>query len=93
MWMILLALCLGVVLGVFLPLRAEHSALNHKLQHIGVVILIFCMGISIGLNKQLLGQIRVLGMRTLVYGGLTTVFSVLFVAAASRLFFRSKRNL
>lgn len=92
MWIILLTLALGIVLGSVLPLGKKHKEINHKLQHVGVVILLFFMGISIGLNKQLLGQVRVLGLRTLVYGVLTTFLSVVAVAAVSLLFFRSKHK-
>ncbi len=92
MWIIILALAIGVVAGAFLPVSDRHRVLNARLQHAGVVVLLFFMGVSIGLNKELLRQWRLIGKNALLYGLLTTLFSVVAVALVTALFFRSSRE-
>ncbi len=76
MWTIVLFMALGVLAGAVVPLKTHHVELLGKLQSAGVILLLFVMGLSMGLDRKLLSQLSTLGYKALVYAGLTTVFSI-----------------
>ena len=92
MLMIIISLAVGVAVGALIPLSDKHKSTNSKLQHAGVVGLLFLMGISIGLNRGLLRQLPLIGFTSLVYGLLTTFFSIAVVALITIFFFGKYRD-
>lgn len=84
MWTILLFMALGVVTGALVPFSEKQTALLGKLQTVGVVLLLFVMGLSMGLDRQLLSQLSTLGYKAAVYAGLTTLFSIACVYLFTR---------
>lgn len=76
MWTIVLFMALGVLVGAVMPLKAHQVSLLGKLQSAGVILLLFVMGLSMGLDRKLLSQLSTLGYKALVYAGLTTAGSI-----------------
>lgn len=79
MWSIIVVLLVGITIGATINLSEKFKKLNGKLQHVGVVILLFAMGASLGLNKELLANIKDIGIIALVFAILTSAFSILIV--------------
>lgn len=79
MWTIIITLGIGVLIGATFNFSEKQMKINGKLQHFGVVALLFFMGIAIGLNKDLLAQLGSIGYKALIYGLSTSVISILLV--------------
>lgn len=84
MWTILIFMALGILVGVTIPMKDHHVECLGKLQSVGVILLIFVMGLSMGLDRKLLSQLSILGYKALVFAALTTLFSVLAVYLLTR---------
>ncbi len=72
---IFLVLGLGFLIGFFGLLKEKGLKINAKLQTVWLMLLIFCMGVSIGRNGEIIGALPSLGGKALVY--------TLFAAAGS----------
>lgn len=90
MWSILIVLLIGMLIGAFANLSEKFIKINGKLQHIGVIILLFAMGASLGLNKELLSKISDIGLIALVFAVLTTLFSILLTFYVTKLYMKGK---
>lgn len=84
MWTIIIFMALGVAVGAMVSMKESHVAVLGKLQSVGVILLLFVMGLSMGLDRKLLSQLSTLGYKALVYAGLTTVCSILCVYLFTR---------
>lgn len=84
MWTIILFMALGVLVGAVIPLKERQVSLLGKLQSAGVILLLFIMGLSMGLDRKLLSQLSTLGYKALVFAVLTTVFSIALVFLFTR---------
>ncbi|MGO5059899.1 LysO family transporter [Clostridium sporogenes] len=58
MWAILLFLFLGMLIGYFKKFSKKGKKINGVLQQIGVFVLLFFMGASIGANKSVIKDIK-----------------------------------
>lgn len=76
MWTIILFMALGILVGAVIQLKERQVSVLGKLQSAGVILLLFVMGLSIGLDRNLLSQLGTLGYKAFVYAGLTTAFSI-----------------
>ena len=80
MWIILLSLALGITIGLIInskKLISKNSMkYNSKFQQIGIIILLFSMGASIGADRELLGNLKNMGVKALVFGVLTSFFAI-----------------
>lgn len=79
MWTIIVFMALGVIVGATLPMNEAQVKLLGKLQSVGVILLLFVMGLSMGLDRKLLSQLSTLGYKALIFAGLTTLFSIVAV--------------
>lgn len=84
MWTIVLFMALGILAGAFIPLKEQQVGILGKLQSAGVILLLFVMGLSMGLDRKLLSQLSTLGYKALVYAILTTAFSIAVVYLFTR---------
>lgn len=84
MWTLLLFMALGIAVGAFVPFNEKQVSLLGTLQSAGVILLLFVMGLSMGLDRQLLSQLSTLGLRAAVFAALTTCFSILAVYLFTR---------
>jgi len=92
MWRILVFLAVGVTIGAVVKFGERQKKGVGGLQQVGVVLLLFSMGLSIGLNEEILGNLRALGMQAFTYAALTSVFSILVVYGLSLVLVREVRH-
>ncbi|HEY8364778.1 MAG TPA: LysO family transporter [Haloplasmataceae bacterium] len=79
MWFIYISLCLGIIIGAKIKLSEKSKKILDILTNIGIFTLLFVMGISIGINKEIISDIEKVGIVALIYTLLTVIFSVLIV--------------
>lgn len=92
MWRILVFLAVGVTIGAVIKFGERQKKWIGRLQQIGVVLLLFSMGLSIGLNDEILTNLQELGMQAFIYAALTSAFSILVVYGLSRVLVREVRH-
>lgn len=79
MWSVIVFLLVGIAIGALFPFGKQSiKALGHS-QTIGVIVLLFVMGLSIGMNKSLLVKLQSIGYKAAIFALLTTAFSILAV--------------
>lgn len=80
-----------MVLGVSLLKVKEHRRiavvnLNNKVQLIAVALIIFIMGINLGSMEDFAHKMLTMGLQSLVFAIIPTLFSVIIVYIFSKLF-------
>ncbi|EYE88997.1 hypothetical protein Q428_04985 [Fervidicella metallireducens AeB] len=83
MWLIIVSLFLGVVIGILNFIPQKYIKYNSKFQQIGVVLLLFSMGASIGSNKRILNNFSQIGLKSIVFAVFTSIFSIIIVYIVS----------
>lgn len=83
---ILLFLFLGMLIGYFKNFSKKGKKINGVLQQMGVFVLLFFMGASIGANKSVIKDIKNIGQVSIVFAITTTIFSVIILYIVSRFF-------
>lgn len=83
MMSILFFLVLGIIIGAKINFKERSIKLLNQGQSIGVILLLFVMGLSIGLDKDLLSKLQSLGYKALIFAALTTAFSIAAVFLAT----------
>lgn len=78
MWLILLSLCVGIIIGIIGVIPKKFMKFNSKFQQVGVVMLIFSMGASIGANEELIKNLKILGVKAITFALLACIFSITF---------------
>lgn len=84
MWSIIVFLIVGILIGNRLNLKDKGKKINEKAQLIGLLLLLFSMGISIGANDDVVGNLNSIGLQAFVFALLTTAGSILCVFIVSR---------
>ncbi len=79
MWIILGVLAAGIAIGMLVKLDERHIKIVRLLQQAGVVMLIFCMGIGIGGDRELVRNIQSIGVKAVIFACFTIAFSVALV--------------
>lgn len=82
----ILLMCLGVLVGKFL-FPERWSRANGRLQVVLTVLLIFTMGVSIGRNDDLLGNIASIGLDSALFCVVPMAVSVVLVYLVTRRMF------
>lgn len=83
---IFLVLTIGFLIGFNGLLKEKQIKLNSRLQTLWLLLLIFCMGVSIGRNGEVIQNLPVLGGKALLFAVLTVIGSIAFVFILSKLF-------
>ena len=84
MWSIIVFLIVGILLGNKLSLKERGKRINEKVQMVGLLLLLFSMGISIGANEDVVGNLNSIGLQAFIFAALTTVGSIACVYLVSR---------
>ncbi|MDD4842906.1 MAG: LysO family transporter [Anaerotignum sp.] len=92
MWKIFLVLIVGFLIGFFGLLKEKQIKINSRLQTVWLLLLIFCMGVSIGRNGEVIKNLPVLGGKALLFAVLAVIGSVAFVFAFSKLFLEKEEE-
>ena len=92
-----LIMVLGVIAGFSLLKVKEHRRiavvnLNNKVQLIAVALIIFIMGINLGSMEDFAHKMLTMGLQSLVFAIIPTVFSVIIVYIFSKLFIVKNLN-
>lgn len=90
MWSIIIVLLIGMVIGSVIKQTDTIKASISKLQFVGVMILLFAMGAGLGLNEDLLKNLKNMGLEALTFAVLTSLFSILLVYVTSKLLIKEK---
>lgn len=83
---ILIALVLGAIVGYFIKLGDKGTRLNGKLQQVGVIFLLFSMGVSIGADNDIIKNLPVIGLKAFLFAVGTIGCSVILVYILSEKF-------
>lgn len=92
MWSILVVLVAGIIIGASVKLSDKMKSYNSKFQFIGVVFLLFTMGVSLGLNKSMLNNLKNIGIKSLVFAALTSLFSIIMVYFATKFILKGDKK-
>jgi uncharacterized membrane protein YbjE (DUF340 family) len=82
---IILSVFIGIILGSFLKLSDKQKKLNGKLQMIGLIALLFSMGVSMGSNDKIIGSLGEIGIKALVLALLASLFSVFAIFVINKM--------
>ena len=88
MWSIIIALIIGMIIGSQLKPTDKTKKIIGRFQFIGITLLLFAMGAGLGLNKELLSNLKNIGWVGLLFAVFTTIFSIGIVFLATTLFER-----
>ena len=83
---ILLVVGIGFFIGYKGLLNEKGIKLNSKLQTVWLMLLIFCMGVSIGRNGDIVKNLPLLGGKAVLFAILTVLCSIIVVYVLSNLF-------
>ena len=86
MWDIFLAVGLGFLIGYKGFLKEKGIQWNSRLQTVWLMLLIFCMGVSIGRNGDIVKNLPVLGGKAVLFAVMAAVGSTVVVYVLSVLF-------
>ena len=92
MWTIFMALILGALLGWSNKLPRAFYKYTDKITMVGLMVLLFSMGISIGNNDQILKHLNSLGIKALAIATFSIIGSVLVIWFLQRKIFRGGEN-
>lgn len=81
---------IGFVIGFFGLVKGKGLAINNKMQTVWLVLLIFCMGVSIGNSEDVMANLPQLGLKSLLFAVGPILGSVLMVYVVSRIFLKEK---
>ena len=87
---IFLVLGLGFLIGYKGVLQEMGLRMNGRLQTAFLLLLIFCMGVSIGRNGEILRNLPLLGGKALLFAVFAILGSTLAVYFLSRLFLQKE---
>lgn len=90
MWKIFLAVGIGFLIGFWGLIKEKGIRINSKLQTVWLLLLIFCMGVSIGRNGEIVKNLPRLGGKAVLFAVLTILCSTLMVYILSTLFLRKE---
>lgn len=76
---IILSLLAGFFVGFKSNITEKMIKINSKMQTLCLVLLIFVMGMGIGMNKEVLDNLSTLGFKAVLFAVVTSMGSVLVV--------------
>lgn len=86
MWDIFLVVGIGFFIGYKGFLNEKGIKINSKLQTVWLMLLIFCMGVSIGRNGEIVKNLPLLGGKAVLFAILTALCSTIVIYILSILF-------
>lgn len=87
---ILIALILGAIVGYFVKLSDRGTKINGRLQQIGVIFLLFSMGVSIGADSEIIKNLPSIGLKAFLFAAATIASSIVVVYILSEKFLVKK---
>lgn len=87
---ILIALVLGAIIGYFVKLSDKGTKINGRLQQVGVIFLLFSMGVSIGADSDIIRKLPSIGLKAFLFAVGTIGCSIVIVYILSEKFLVNK---
>lgn len=87
---ILIALLLGAIIGYFVKLSPRGTRINGRFQQIGVIFLLFSMGVSIGADSDIIKNLPEIGLKAFLFAAATITCSIVAVYILSEKFLVKK---
>ncbi|MGL4791708.1 MAG: LysO family transporter [Anaerotignaceae bacterium] len=84
---IIISLFLGFLIGYKLKFTDKIMKMNGKIQTLCLILLIFSMGMGIGINKEVLTSLPTIGLKAVIFACVTILCSVAVVYIFVKLFF------
>lgn len=91
MGIIFFTLLLGVAVGAFVKFNEKQVKVISHLQTLGVLVLLFVMGISVGVNPDIVSKLSEIGVSALVFAILTTLMSVVVVYFVTTIYMKKEK--
>jgi uncharacterized membrane protein YbjE (DUF340 family) len=88
LWSIVLALVLGIIVGWINILPKFIVNHTNEMTMIGLVVLLFTMGLSIGSNAEILNNLNTLGIKAFLLAFGSIVGSVILAWSLEKRFFK-----
>jgi len=92
MWFIYVSLCIGILIGASNKIPNRIIRYNDLLTLIGIYSLLFVMGVSIGINKDIINKLDKVGFQALIYAFLSVLFSIIVVYLLTSVLLRGKKK-
>lgn len=80
----------GIFTGYLLRNRGRLIKVSSRLTDVSIFLLLFFLGVSVGMNEQVVSNFRNIGLQAFLLTVLAMLFSVLVTWLFHRLFFRSR---
>ena len=90
MGIVLMVMISGIITGVFLHSKPRLIRMNDRLITIAIYVLLFLLGISVGLNKTVVNNIEILGFQALIITLGAVTGSVLVAWLIYKFFFQNQ---
>lgn len=88
---ILMIMIVGVIIGTLVFPQRWHSY-NNKVQVISIIVLIFCMGTTLGSNKDLMRSLLVIGFKGFIFAIIPIILSIGMVYALTKHLMKEKKD-
>lgn len=83
----------GILIGLLLKKKIKFGSLIEKLTNTSVYLLLFYLGISVGLNKMIVSNLHQIGLKALVISVFSILFSLICSGIIYKLFFKKEKGL
>ena len=93
MWIILGLMIFGSLIGFLLSGRKHFNPVSEKLTAYIIYLLLFLMGLSVGVNKEIMSNLEDLGIQAFIITLFTITGSVLMAWILQKTFFRQTKNI
>ncbi|MBC8004960.1 MAG: LysO family transporter [Verrucomicrobia bacterium] len=93
MLLVLLIMIAGIITGVFIHHKPALIKVNDQLISVAIYVLLFLLGVSVGLNKTIIQNIGTLGFQALIITLGAVTGSVLVSWLIYKAFFQGKQNI
>lgn len=95
MWLILVSLAAGIVIGLYINLKGlvseDSMKYNGRFQQVGIIILLFSMGATIGADSEMIGKLKSMGLKAFVFSVLTSLFAVIVTYLVTERFLKEEK--
>lgn len=92
MWLFFVFLGAGMIIGISGKIPEKYMKYNTRFQRVGIVLLLFSMGASIGSNRKMLGQIQFIGFKAFSFALLACLFSVIITYIVTKKYLGDKKS-
>ncbi|MEA1975297.1 MAG: LysO family transporter [Bacillota bacterium] len=75
---LVISLVIGITIGLFIKLNKKILNINSKIQIVILFSLLFFMGVSLGINPEILSNLKQIGIASFLFATFTVLLSIGF---------------